>query len=135
MITMGVQRCGSSVLAAVSGDLDEGADSELQEVLDGFNGYERDLMIDVHAMRSMDVDGLLHLLELHRRAEHRGVRVLVVGWQPQPQQLMAQVAGIHGPGTATGDQFALAGFRRLIEERAHRARNLADLDQKWQPHA
>lgn len=29
------------------------------------------------------------------------MRVLVVGWQPQPQQLMADVAGIPGPGTAT----------------------------------
>ncbi|MFD0355250.1 STAS domain-containing protein [Streptomyces sp. NPDC127110] len=127
---MGFQQCGSSVLAAVSGDLGEGAGSELQQVLDGFNGYERDLMIDVHAMRSMDVEGLLHLLELHRRAELHGVRVLVVGWQPQPQQLMAQVAGIRGPGTASGERFALPGFRRLIEERAHRAQNLADLGQE-----
>ncbi|MGW4690613.1 hypothetical protein ACWEPM_37845 [Streptomyces sp. NPDC004244] len=39
----------------------------------------------------------------------------VVGWQPQPQQLMAQIAGIPGPGT--GERFALPGFRRLIEER------------------
>ncbi|WP_260614627.1 STAS domain-containing protein [Streptomyces sp. WAC07061] len=119
---MDVQWCGSSVLAVVSGDLDQDAGGKLQQVLDRFTGDERDLMVDVHAMQSMDVDGLLHLLELHRRAELRGVRVLVVGWQPQPQQLMAEAAGIRGPHTAIGERFALAGFRRLIAERANRAR-------------
>lgn len=58
-------------------------------------------MVDVHHMTSIDEGGLLNLLNLHRRAEPMGMRVLVVGWQPQPQQLMADVAGIPGPGTAT----------------------------------
>ncbi len=80
-------------------------------------------MVDVHGVGSMDVDGLLHLLDLHRRAELPGLRVLVVGRQPQPQQLLAQIAGIPGPGTVCGERYALA--RRLIEERAHR---LADQD-------
>ncbi|MGW0396142.1 hypothetical protein ACWDYJ_35860, partial [Streptomyces sp. NPDC003042] len=65
----------------------------------------------------------LHLLDPHRRAECLGLRVLAVGWQPQPQQLMADVAGIRGPGSSTGERYALAGFRRLIEQRAQRARD------------
>ncbi|MGW7450050.1 hypothetical protein [Streptomyces sp. NPDC054787] len=69
---------------------------------------------------------LLHLLELHRRAECLGLRVRVIGWQPRPQQLMADVAGIRGPGSATGERYALAGFRRLVERRA-RARDARDL--------
>ncbi|WP_260614188.1 STAS domain-containing protein [Streptomyces sp. WAC07061] len=122
---MSVRRCGSSVLAGISGHLDENAGSDLHQALEDITGYEQDLMVDVHGMRSMDADGLLHLLDLHRRAELMGLRVLVVGWQPQPQQLMAQVAGIRGLHAATGERYALAGFRRLIEERAHRARNPA----------
>ncbi|MFD9469908.1 hypothetical protein [Streptomyces goshikiensis] len=66
---------------------------------------------------SVLADGLLHLLDLHRRAECLSLRILVVGWQPQPQ-LMAQVAGIPGHGSSAGERYALAGFRRLIEQRA-----------------
>lgn len=83
-------------------------------------------MIDLHGAAAMEPCGLLHLLDLHRRAECRGLRVLAVGWQPQPQQLMAQVAGIPGPGSSTGERYALAGFRRLIQQRDHRAQD-ADL--------
>ncbi|MFD9420521.1 hypothetical protein ACFWC9_38350 [Streptomyces goshikiensis] len=72
---------------------------------------------------SVLTDGLLHLLGLHRRAECLGLRVLVVGWQPQPQQLMAQVAGLPGHGSSAGERYALAGFRRLIEQRAQRAQD------------
>ncbi|MFF2576595.1 hypothetical protein [Streptomyces goshikiensis] len=63
------------------------------------------------------------------------VRVLmvVVGWQPQTQRFMAEVAGIPGPGSATGERFALVGFRRLIEQRAQAARDLADFDAGWLP--
>ncbi|MDX3536840.1 hypothetical protein PV721_21175 [Streptomyces sp. MB09-01] len=39
---------------------------------------------------------------------------------------MAEVAGIPGPGSATGERYALEGFRRLIEERAQRARDSED---------
>lgn len=77
-------------------------------------------MIDVHGVALMDSSGLL-LLDLHRRAECLGLRVLVVGWQQQPQRLMAQVAGMPGPGSSTGEHFALTGFRHLIEERAQHA--------------
>ncbi|MFG2712093.1 STAS domain-containing protein [Streptomyces goshikiensis] len=132
---MDVQCCGSSVLAKVSGDLDDEAGAELQRALEGVMGFERDLMVDLHGMVSMDADGLLHLLDLHRRAEGLGLRVLAVGWQPQPQRLMAEVAGIPGPGSAVGERYALAGFRRLIEERAQRARDRADFAAGWLPRA
>ncbi|MCY0931489.1 STAS domain-containing protein [Streptomyces sp. H27-H1] len=125
MITTEVQRCGSTLLVGVSGDLDAAAASLLQQALEQVTVHERVLMIDVHRVVFMDSAGLLLLLDLHRRAECLGLRVLVVGWQSQPQRLMAQVAGMPGPGSSTGERFALAGFRRLIEERAQRE-NLAD---------
>lgn len=63
------------------------------------------------------------------------VRVLmvVVGWQPQTQRFMAEVAGIPGPGSATGERCAPVGFRRLIGQRAQAARDLADFDAGWLP--
>ncbi|GLX19466.1 STAS domain-containing protein [Streptomyces lavendulae] len=131
MITIDLQHRGHSVLAGISGHFDHHAGDTLRRALDGLTGFERDLMLDVHAVTSMDTDGLLHLLELHRHAELAGLRVLVVGWQPQPQQLMAQTAGIPGPGTACGERYALPGFRRLVEERAHRARTLSDMTDGW----
>ncbi|MEU9305739.1 STAS domain-containing protein [Streptomyces sp. NPDC048269] len=123
---MDVQRCGSSVLVGASGNLGEDAGAAFQRALDQVTAGERDLVIDLHGVVSMDSDGLLHLLDLHRRAECLGLRVLVVGWQPQPQRLMAQVAGIRGPGSATGERYAVAGFRRLLQERAQQARDVAD---------
>ncbi len=39
---------------------------------------------------------------------------------------MADVAGIRGRGSATGERYAVSGFRRLIEERAQRARDLSN---------
>ncbi|MET9855586.1 STAS domain-containing protein [Streptomyces sp. NPDC006450] len=125
MITTNVQRYGT-VLVSVTGALDGEAGAALQQALDGVTADERDLMVDVHGAVSMDTDGLLHLLALHRRAENLGLRVLVVGWQPQPQQFLADVAGIRGRGSATGERYAVAGFRRLIEERAQRVRDLSD---------
>lgn len=126
MITTDVQHCGSSVLISAGGRLDEHAGMLLQQALDDVAVDARDLMVDLHGVTAMDVSGLLHLLDLHRRAECLGLRVLAVGWQPQPQQLMAQVAGIPGPGSSTGERYAVAGFRRLIEQRAQRAQD-ADL--------
>ncbi|WP_051808124.1 STAS domain-containing protein [Streptomyces sp. NRRL F-2664] len=82
-------------------------------------------MIDLHSVAFMDCAGLLHILDLHRRAECLGMRVLVVGWQPQPQQVMARVAGMPEPGSPAGARYALAGFRRLIEDRALRENDLA----------
>ncbi|MEU3721325.1 STAS domain-containing protein [Streptomyces sp. NPDC031705] len=130
MITTSIQRHGT-VLVSVTGTLDDSAGPALRQALDGVTVGERDLMVDLHHAESMDVDGLLHLLALHRRAESLSLRVLVVGWQPQPQQCMADVAGIRGRHTATGERYAVAGFRRLIEERAQRARDVSDADAGW----
>ncbi|WUF75039.1 hypothetical protein OG749_01870 [Streptomyces nojiriensis] len=63
-------------------------------------------MIDLHNVTSMDVTGLLVLLDSHRQGECLGLRVLVVGWQSQPQELMAQVAGMPGPSSSTGERYA-----------------------------
>ncbi|MEU6760714.1 STAS domain-containing protein [Streptomyces sp. NPDC046685] len=130
MITTNIQRNGT-ILVSVTGTLDEGVGPALQRTLDDVTVDERDLMVDLHRAQSMDADGLLHLLALHRRAERLGLRVLVIGWQPQPQQLMADVAGIRGSHSATGERYAVAGFRRLIEERAQRARDHSDFEAGW----
>lgn len=135
MITVDVQQCGSTVLIGASGNLDETAGEALQEALEGVTTYARDVLVDLHGIALMDADGLLHLLEVHRRAECLGLRVLVTGWQPQPQRCMAEIAGIPGPGSATGERYALAGFRRLIEGRARRARDSADFAAGWLPRA
>ncbi|MEW2136590.1 STAS domain-containing protein [Streptomyces sp. NPDC005409] len=134
MITTNIQRNGT-VLVSVTGTLDESVGPALQRALDDVTVDERDLIVDLHRAQSMDADGLLHLLPLHRRAESLGLRVLVIGWQPQPQpqpqQLMAHVAGIRGSHSATGERYAGAGFRRLIEERAQRARHHSDFAAGW----
>ncbi|MDX2396252.1 MULTISPECIES: hypothetical protein [unclassified Streptomyces] len=122
---MDVQHRDYTLWAIVGGQLDADGGAVLGQVLEQVTGYERVLMVDLHGVVLMDREGLLHLLDLHRRAEGWGLRVLVVGWQPQPQQFMADIAGIRGRGSATGERYALAGFRRLIEERAHQARDLA----------
>ncbi|MEU2835088.1 STAS domain-containing protein [Streptomyces lavendulae] len=118
MTSTEVQRCGSTFLIGISGALDEGTALVLQQALDQVTAHDRVLMIDVHGVASMDPEGLLLFLDLHRRAEWLGLRVLVVGWQPQPQQLMAEVAGLHGRGSSSAERYSLAGFRRLIEKRA-----------------
>ncbi|MFJ5811166.1 STAS domain-containing protein [Streptomyces sp. NPDC093093] len=101
MIIVGVQYCGSTALVNASGELDADAGQALQAALDSVTADEQDLLVDLHGVAVMDADGLLHLLDVHRRAECLGLRVLVTGWQPQPQQCMAQVAGIPGRGSAT----------------------------------
>ncbi|MEJ8640854.1 STAS domain-containing protein [Streptomyces sp. MS1.HAVA.3] len=119
------QRSGSTVLISVVGDSDAAAEHTLGRALDSVTEDITVAMIDTHEVPFMDVAGLLLVLDLHRRAECMGLRVLVVGWQPQPQQLMAEVAGIPGPGSATGERYAVSGFRRLIEERAERRQSRA----------
>ncbi|MEU9029686.1 STAS domain-containing protein [Streptomyces sp. NPDC048383] len=123
MITTDVRHGGSSVLIGAEGKLDEYAGAVLQKALDDVSVDARDLVLDLHGVVAMDACGLLHLLDLHRRAECLGLRVLAIGWQAQPQQLMAQVAGIPGPGSSTGERYGVAGFRRLIEQRAQRAQD------------
>ncbi|MEU9235990.1 STAS domain-containing protein [Streptomyces subrutilus] len=125
---MDVQHCGTSVLVGACGHLDAASGAVLQRALDHVTGDARVLMIDLHGVASMDPDGVLHLLDLHRRAECLGLRVLIVGWQPQPQQMLADIARIPGPAARADERFALAGFRRLITERAQRAQDLAAAD-------
>ncbi|MFD3780181.1 STAS domain-containing protein [Streptomyces sp. NPDC058612] len=132
MITTNVQRHGM-VLVSVTGALDEDAGAALQRALDDVTADERDFTVDLHGATSMDSAGLLHLLALHRRAESLGLRVMVVGWQPQPRQFMADVAGIRGRGSATGERYAVAGFRRLIERRAQSSWDLVDFTAGWLP--
>lgn len=123
-LTTETERRGSTVLISIIGDLDAAAAPALRQALRDITPDTTALMLDLHHLRYMDTAGLLLLLDLHRRAECLGLRVLAVGWQAQPQQLMATVAGIRGPGSATGERYALAGFRHLIEGRAERARAL-----------
>ncbi|MCX4546442.1 hypothetical protein [Streptomyces sp. NBC_01565] len=133
MIDLDVQHCGSSVLISVAGELDEDAGEVLQRALDQVSVHERDLLVDLHAVAAMDIDGLLHPLHLHRSAECIGLRVLVTGWQLQPQQCMAIIVGIPGPRAATGERYARAGFRRLLEHKAQRARERSDFANAWLP--
>lgn len=72
----GLQHCGSSVLVSASGELDEDAAETLQQALNSVTACERDLLVDLHGVAVMDSHGLLHLLDLHRRAEYLGLRVL-----------------------------------------------------------
>ncbi|MCX4775351.1 STAS domain-containing protein [Streptomyces sp. NBC_01264] len=130
---MDIQHCRSAVVISATGELDEGAGEVFQRALDRVTMDERDLLVDLHAITAINVDGLLHLLELHRRAERMRLRVQVTGWQTQPQQCMATVAGIPGPRTSTGERYAMAGFRRLLEEKAQRARERSDFTNGWLP--
>ncbi|MFJ1808266.1 MULTISPECIES: STAS domain-containing protein [unclassified Streptomyces] len=120
-----IERTGSTILISAHGDLDASAVCTLRQALDGVTPDTSVALIDLHEVAFMDSSGLLLLLDLHRRAECMGLRVLVVGWQPQPKRLMAAIAGIPGPGSAAGERFALTGFRHLIEQRAERQRDLA----------
>ncbi|MER6781621.1 MULTISPECIES: STAS domain-containing protein [unclassified Streptomyces] len=130
---MDVQHCGGSIPVSATGELDEGAEEVLQRVLDQVSMDEPELLVDLHSVEAMDVDGLLHLLNLHQRAEGMRLRVLVIGRQPQPQQRMATVACIPRPRAATGERYALAGFRRLLEEKAQHARDHSDFADGWLP--
>lgn len=121
-LTTETERRGNTVLITLSGHLDGAAAPALQQALRDVTVDTAVLMVDLHEMPFMDTPGLLLLLDLHRRAECLGLRVLAVGWQAQPQQLMATVAGIPGPGSSTGERYALAAFRHLIEGRAERSR-------------
>lgn len=109
---------GSTLLITVTGDLDTAAAPALRACLWAVAEGHSVVMIDLHGVPFMDTAGLLLLLDVHRRAECLGLRVLVVGWQRQPQELMAEVARIPGPGSATGERYGLASFRRLVEQRA-----------------
>lgn len=116
---------GNAMLLTLTGDLQAASAPVLNQALREVTGEVEVVMVDLHGVPLMDTAGLLLLLDLHRRAECQGLRVLVVGWQPQPQQFMAAAAGLPGPGSPAAERYALAGFRRLIEERVRRTREPA----------
>ncbi|MGW0364538.1 STAS domain-containing protein [Streptomyces sp. NPDC002990] len=120
-----IQCAGNTVLISAAGELDAAAGPVLGQVLDVVPPEAAVALIDVHEVPFMDSSGLLLFLELHRRAEHRGFRVLVVGWQPQPRRLMGSIAGLPGAGPYSAKHSALVGFRRMIQERAERERHRA----------
>ncbi|MEV6583608.1 STAS domain-containing protein [Streptomyces sp. NPDC051582] len=133
MITVDVQQYGNSALVNASGELDGHGGVALGEVLDGIALGVRDLLVDLRGVRFMDAEGLLALLEVHRRSEALGLRVLVTGWQRQPQRCLAEVAGI--PGSPAAERYPAAAFRRLLEERAQTACGSADFVGSWQQRA
>ncbi|MEU9094943.1 STAS domain-containing protein [Streptomyces sp. NPDC048428] len=123
--TTALQRTGSSVLVSAAGDLDAAAAPFLEQVLNDVQPSADVLLLDVHDVQFMDSAGLLLFLELHRRAQLRVLRVIVVGWQAQPQRVMEAVAGLPPRGGCPPGRGALAGFRRLVQERADRQRESA----------
>lgn len=119
------QNTGSSVLVSATGDLDAAARPPLARALDSLPLCTAVVIFDMHGVPFMDSAGLLLFLDLHRRAESRGLRVLVVGWQAQPQQVMEALAELPGGSGYPRERAALIGFRRLVQERAERQRQLA----------
>ncbi|WP_234349307.1 MULTISPECIES: hypothetical protein [unclassified Streptomyces] len=106
MITADLQHCAPRSSPEAGGELDEGAGESLRQASDDMTTDERDLLVDRHGAAIMDADGPLRLPDVHQRAERLGLRVLVTGRQPQPQQRMAEVTGIRRspprpPGSST----------------------------------
>ncbi|MGW8885801.1 STAS domain-containing protein [Streptomyces sp. NPDC055749] len=116
------QRTGSSILVSAAGDLDAAAEPLLARVLDSVPSGAAVVIFDMHGVPFMDSAGLLLFLDLHRRAECRGLRVLVVGWRAQPQQVMGALADLPCGHAYPRERAALMGFRRMVEERAERQR-------------
>ncbi|WP_242438824.1 STAS domain-containing protein [Streptomyces sp. CB00455] len=108
----------STIMLSAIGHLDASAEAALQHCLDRIPLQATAVMVDLHRVPEMDTHGLLLLLHLHRRAECLGLRVMVVGWQAQPQRLMAQVARIPGPGSSIAQRYQVPGFRQLLQRRA-----------------
>ncbi|MGW7450138.1 STAS domain-containing protein [Streptomyces sp. NPDC054787] len=123
-----IQYTAPTVMVAAIGDLDAAAEPSLRRVPDAVPEGTTVALIDVHGVPFMDSAGLLLLLDLHRRLELGGLRVLVVGWQPQPQRLMSRVAGLPADddGPYAVRHSALVGFRRMIQQRAAHQRIAAD---------
>ncbi|MGR4878679.1 STAS domain-containing protein [Streptomyces sp. LARHCF249] len=122
-----VQHGGNTIMVSVVGELDAAAEPALREAPGALPPAATVALIDVHRVTFMDSAGLLLFLDLHRRLERSGLRVLVVGWQTQPQRLMSRVAGLPADD---GDPYAarhsaLVGFRRMIQQRAEDQRRAA----------
>ncbi|MFG2623103.1 STAS domain-containing protein [Streptomyces sp. NPDC048507] len=131
MITVDIQTYGNSALVTASGDLDGHGGQTLEQVVDGLALDLRDLLVDLRGVGFMDAEGLLALLEVHRRSEILGVRMLVTGWQTQPQRCLADIAGI--PGSPAADRYPAAGFRRLLHDRAQALCGSPDFASSGQP--
>ncbi|MEU9031918.1 STAS domain-containing protein [Streptomyces sp. NPDC048383] len=116
---MDVQHRAHTLWVIVGGELDTIGGAALGRVLERDIGFERVLMLDLHGVILMNREGLLHLLDLHHRAECQGLRVLVVGWQAQPQQFMANQPG-HNPRPPRGDRGTLRAPRIPTAHRATR---------------
>ncbi|MEW2135582.1 STAS domain-containing protein [Streptomyces sp. NPDC005409] len=119
-----IQHTAHRVVVTAMGDLDAAAEPSLRRVPDAVPAGTTVALIDVHGVPFMDSAGLLLLLDLHRRLELGGLRVLVVGWQPQPQRLMSRVAGLpaDGDGPYAVRHSTLVGFRRMIRQRTEHQR-------------
>ncbi|MFJ6794879.1 STAS domain-containing protein [Streptomyces sp. NPDC091268] len=121
-----VQHAGNTIMVSVAGELDAAAEPALQAVPGELPPSARVALLDVHRVSFMDSAGLLLFLDLHRRLEQGGLRVLVVGWQTQPQRLMCWVAGLPADDDdpCAARQSALTGFRRMIRQGAEGRRAL-----------
>lgn len=73
----------SRVDATTSGDVRYA----LQVALDA--AHEGDLLVDATAVMSLDVAGLGVLVAAHRKARHRGVRLVICNPQPRVLRILA----------------------------------------------
>nr|WP_258049572.1 STAS domain-containing protein [Streptomyces finlayi] len=105
---------------SASGDLDAAAEPSLARTLDSVPPRTAVVIFDMQGVPFMDSAGLLLFLDLHLRAECRKLRVLVVGWQAQPQQVMEALAELPGGGGYPRERAALIGFRRMVQDRSER---------------
>ncbi|MER5897108.1 STAS domain-containing protein [Streptomyces sp. NPDC001876] len=119
------RQSGSSFLVGFAGDLDAAAGPALEHVLDCVPTGTTVVLLDMHGLEFLDSTGLLLFLDLHYRAELRGLKVIVVGWQAQPRSLMEKVGCLPEPSAPADNSAALLGFRRMIRLRAERQRHTA----------
>ncbi|GAA3019734.1 STAS domain-containing protein [Streptomyces fulvorobeus] len=119
------QHTGSSVLVSAAGDLDAAARTPLAHALDRVPAGTAVVVFDMRGVPFMDSAGLLLFLDLHRRAECRGLKVVVVGWQDQPRQVMEVVAELPDGRTYPRERTPFSGFRRMVQDRAERQGQLA----------
>ncbi|MFD9307807.1 STAS domain-containing protein [Streptomyces sp. NPDC060048] len=127
-----IQHAGNTVVISIADELDAAAEPALRRAPEALAPEATAALTDVHRVPFMDSACpvlLLGLLGLHGALERGGLRVLVVGRQPQPQRLVRLLAGLPADGEQpyAAQRGALAALRRMIEERAaHRQRQAAD---------
>ncbi|MGW5848904.1 STAS domain-containing protein [Streptomyces sp. NPDC055254] len=149
-----IEYAGNTVLISAAGVLDAHAAPALVHALDGAPDHTAVALVDLHGVHVMDEPGLGLLLDLRRRAEDLGLRVLVVGWQAQPRQLLELLAldtedvecaetdpgfghatraatgttGTTEDTAGTGDPAAARAFCRVVRQRAEQERAWADVE-------